>query len=162
MDFGNIGENIPFVLMIVGLILLQFFLRRRRSSETNPQEIAQSLLSEVKLNLRLAEVFTFHWQAKKFLTTNWQINKNKLDFLDQSLQGTLSDAFTIAEDFNQQIAAAKKYKSASYMASVDVGKLKGTLTKSEQGLEQWLQAKGGATEPPVKVPGVFDDWLGRG
>ena len=129
--------------------------------ETRPQEVTEGLLSEVRLNLRLAEIFTFSHRARKFMTTTWQINKNKLDFLDQSLQITLSDAFTMAEDFNQQISAAKKYKSTSYLASIDVDKLKDKLTKSQEGLEEWLQAKVGTTEPSVKIPGVFDDWLGK-
>jgi len=162
MDFGDIGGNIPIIVTIIGLILLQFFLRRKRTLETTPREIAQSLLSEVRLNLRLVEVFTFHWRAKKFITATWQRSKNKLDFLDQSLQITLSDAFTMTEDFNQQIGAAKKYKSTSYMASVDMDKLKVTLTKSEQGLEQWLTSEVGTTEPSTKHPGIFDDWTGRG
>ncbi len=161
MDFGNIGDNIPFIIMVVGLILLQFFLRRKHTRETKPQDITEGLLSEVRLNLRLAEVFTFSHRASKFMTTTWQINKNKLDFLDQPLQVTLSDAFTMAEDFNQQIAAARKYKSTSYLASIDVDKLKGKLTKSEQGLEQWLQSEVGTTETPVKIHGIFDDWLGK-
>ena len=161
MDFGDIGGNIPIIVTIIGLIVLQFFLRRKRTLETTPREIAQSLLSEVRLNLRLTEVFTFSYRTSKFMTTSWQINKNKLDFLNQSLQVALSDAFTMAEDFNQQIAAAKKYKSTSYMASVGVDKLKDKLTKSREGLEEWLQAKVGTIEPSVKIPGVFDGWLGR-
>ena len=30
MDFGNMGENLPILLVVIGLILLQFFLRRGR------------------------------------------------------------------------------------------------------------------------------------
>ena len=161
MDFGDIGENIPVIAMVIGLILLQFFLRRRRPQEVTHQGIAQNLLAEVRLNHRIAEAYTLGGKTRKFMTTSWQRYKNKLDFLDQSLQVTLSDAFTMAEDFNQQIAAAKKYKSTSYMASVNVDKLKGPLTKSEEGLGQWLQSKGGTTEPPLTIPGMFDDLLGK-
>ncbi len=161
MDFGNIGGNIPLIVMIVGIILLQFFLRRKHSRETKPQEITEGLLSEVRLNIRLAEVFTYSGQPRKFMTTTWQINKNKLDFLGQPLEGTLTEAFTMAEDFNQQMSAARKHKSTSYLASIDANKLKDKLTKSQEGLEEWLQAKTGTKEPSVKIPGVFDDWLGK-
>ncbi|MFC2056931.1 hypothetical protein ACFLTO_05135 [Chloroflexota bacterium] len=161
MDFGNIGENVPAVVMIVGLIVVQFFLRRKHKVETKPQEITEGLLSEARLNLSLCEIFTFSHRTRKFTTTTWQINKNKLDFLNQSLQVTLSDAFTMAEDFNQQISAAKKYKSTSYLAIIDVDKLKDKLTKSQEGLEEWLQATVGTTEPSMKIPGVFDDLLGK-
>lgn len=162
MDFGDISGNIPIIALVIGLILLQFFLKRRRSPETKPREIAQIMLSEARLNLRLAEVFTFSHRASKFITASWQINKNKLDFLDQSLQVALSDAFMMAEDFNQRIATAKKYKSTSYMAGIDVDKLKRILAKSLEGLEEWLQEETETTEPPLKIPGIFGDWTGKG
>jgi hypothetical protein len=162
MDFGDIGENIPIIAIIIGLILLQFFLRRRRAPATTQQGIVQNLLAEVRLDLKLTEVFNFSQQARKFMTTSWQLHKSKLDFLDQSLQSTLSDAFTMAEDFNQQIAAAKKYKSTSYLASIDVDKLKDKLTKSREGLEEWLLSKVETKEPSPKYPGIFDDWTGKG
>ncbi len=159
MDFRDPG-NILFIAIIVGLLLLQFFLRRRRSPQATQQQIVQNLLPEVRFNLRLAEVLTLDWQAKKFMTTNWKINKNKLDFLDQSLQATLTDAYTIAEDFNQQLGIAKKYKSSGYLANIDLAKLKEKLTKSREGLEAWLLSKTGTKEPPPKYPSITDFLFG--
>lgn len=161
MDFGDISENIPIIALIIGLILLQFFLRRRRSPVTTQTQIVQNLLSEVRLNLRLAEILVSGEQIKRLLTTSWKINRNKIEFLEQSLQVNLTDAFTIAEDFNQQVAASKKYKSLSYIASIDAEKLKDKLTKSKEGLEEWLFSKTGTKEPIQKSPGIFDDLLGR-
>ena len=160
MDFGDIGENLPFIALIIGLILLQFFLRRRRSPETTQERIAELLASEVRVNLRLAEVLAAGEPIKRFITTNWRINKNKVDFFEQALQVALTDAFTIAEDYNQQVNAAKKFKSAGYIASIDVEKLKDKLTKSKEGLEQWFLSKTGSKEPPPKTPGMFDSLLG--
>jgi len=162
MDFGDIGANVPLIVGVIILILAQFFLRRRRKPATTHKEIAQSLLSEVKLNQALVESFHLRQKPKKFETVSWRMNKTKLDFLDQALQVVLSDAFMIAEDFNQQIEAAKKYKSASYMVNVDTGKLKGPFTKSQQGLEQWLLSTAETKESPPKSPGLFDDFLGGG
>lgn len=155
-------ENLPLVLIVIGLILLLSFFRRGRRAETKPVEIVQRLLAEVRLNLRLTEIFTPTSRMSRFMTTSWQINKNKLDFMDQPLQVTLSEAYTMAEDFNQQITAAKKHRSANYMASVDTRKLKEKLIKSREGLEEWLNSKVGTTELPWKIPGIFDDWLGKG
>lgn len=154
------GINVPLIVAIIGIILLQFFLRRRRKPETTSRDIAQSLLSEVRLNLGLVEAFLFHWRAKKFELASWQRNKTKLDFLDHPLQVVLSDAFTMAEDFNQQIEAAKKHKSASYMASLNVDKLRKPLTKSKEGLEEWLQSTVVGKEPPTQYPGLFDTLFG--
>jgi len=160
MDFGDIGENIPIIALIIGLILLQFFLRRRRSPATTQTQVVQTLLSEVRLNLRLAEVMISGEQIKRLITTNWKINRNKIEFLDQSLQGNLTDAFMIAEDFNQQVATSRKYKSTSYIANIDALKLKNKLTKIKEGLEQWLLSKTGTREP-VEKTGMFDDLIGR-
>ena len=154
-------ENLPIVLIAIGVILLLSFFRRGRRAETKPLEITQRLLSEVRLNLRLTEIFTPTHRMSKFMTAGWQINKTELDFLGQPLQSTLSEAFMMAEDFNQQIAATKKYKSASYLASIDADRLKEKLIKSREGLEGWLQAETGTTEPPLKTPGIFDGWLGK-
>lgn len=160
MDFGAIGENFPIIAGIIGLILLQFFLRRRRKPETTHPEIVQNLLAETRLNQALVEVFLHQQKPKKFMATSWQRNKTKLDFLDQPLQVVLSDAFMMAEDFNLQIAAAKKYKSASYTINLNADKLKELLTKSREGLEEWLSTNMGRREPPPQYPSVFDNVFG--
>ncbi len=162
MDFGNISENLPIIVLVIGFILLQFFLRQRRKPEIAQQEIVQNLLSEVRLDRALVEIFSLRQKPKRFETVRWQMSKTKLDFLDQALQVALTGAFTMAEDFNRQIDAAQKYKSASYLVGIDVAKLKEPLTKSQQGLEEWLMAKTGTKEPFSKYPGIFDGWFGRG
>ena len=158
----NFGEgSLPLILLAIGLILMQFFLRRRRQPEVTQQEIVERLLAEVRLNLSLVEVFYLDSKIRKFETAAWQMNKTKLDFLEHPVQGALADAFRMAEDFNQQIAAAKKHKSASYMINIDANKLKGPLTKSRLGLEEWLLTKIGTKEPRPKYPGIFDDFVGK-
>lgn len=159
MDFGAI--NAPFILVVIGIIVLQIFLMRRRKPEVTQQESVRNLLAEVRMNLGLVEIFRVHQQAKRFEMVSWQRNKTNLDFLDQSLQVVLSDAYMMAEDFNRQIKVAKKYKSASYMVNINIDKLKEPLTKSKQGLEEWLLSKVGTKEPSPKYPGLFDVWFGR-
>jgi len=82
-----------------------------------------------------------------------------VDFLPRTLQDALSTAFTLAEDSNQQIDAAKKYKSTIYLSGVDVHKLEGPLTKSKEGLEEWLKANIQQTGPEAGrrgcLPGGF-------
>ncbi len=160
MDLGDLEGNLPLIIAIIGLILLQFFFSRRRRAKTGPQDIARSLLAEVTLNLALAEIFYAHWRVKRFEIVSWQINKTKIDFLDQPLQTVLSDAFMMAEDLNRQIAAAKKHKLDSYLAGSNTERLKESLSKGQQGLEKWLLPKTGKDEPATKYPGVFDGLLG--
>ena len=160
MDFGDLADNLPVIATIIGLIVLQFVLRRRRSPAKTQQEVVQGLMSEVRLNLRLVDVLIDGEQIKRFIATQWKMNKDKIDFLDQSLQGAITDAFTIAEDYNQQIASAKKYKTVHYIASINEGKMKEKLTRSKEGLEAWLLETTGSTDP-TETSGFFDDLIGK-
>ena len=160
MDFSGIERNLPFIFVIIAVMLLPFFLGRRRRAATMPQEVVRNLLSEVRLNLSLAEVYSLNGRVQRFETVSWRLNKSKLDFLNQALQVALVDAFTMAEDYNQQMDAAKKHRSAGYLVSINIHKLKESLTKSKEGLEQWLLSKVGTKEPPLKSPGLIDGLFG--
>lgn len=139
MDFGETGANAVVILAIVALLVLNIFLKRRRGEKT-PVEMAISLLSEINRNQALAEEFRFELHVSKFQTGSWKRNKDKLDFLDHVLRAAIDESFSMAEGFNQEIAAAKRSKSTSYLSSINVAKLKEPLAKSKQGLEEWLQA----------------------
>ena len=140
MDFFGEDTQWAILIPIIILIVLSFVMRRRRPAEKTDAEIAGTLFLDVNENLKLAESFSFQRRPKKFRTGSWQRNSEKVDFLGASLRSSLADAFGLAEDFNQQIDAAKKYKSTIYLSGVDVRKLEGPLTKSKEGLEEWLKA----------------------
>lgn len=161
MDFGNIKENLPFIIGAIVLVIIQFWLRKRRGPATNQPEVVQNLLAETRLNFRMADAFDFSLRSGRFMTTTWQLNKDKLSFLEAPLQSGVSDAYMMVEDVNRQIAAAKKYKSTSYLISIDKEKLKGLLAKCQEGLEGWLLLKLGTKNPQMKAPGMFDDLLGK-
>lgn len=156
MDFGDISANLPIIIIAVAVIILQFFLRRRPKPEKTPREIAIGLLGEVGRNLNMLESFHAKSRMNKFLIASWLRNKNRIDFLAQELQGNLSDAFLMAEDYNRQMETAKKQRSGIYMATIDVGKIKVPLTKSQEGLERWLADNFGTKEPPVEYPSMTD------
>jgi len=159
MGFGAIMDNLPIILAVLVLLLLQYFFWRPKPERTQ-QEIAHSLLSEVKLNQGVAAIFSLRDKPKKFEVTSWLRNKNRLDFLGESLQSTLVETFAMVEDFNRHIDAAKKQRSTSYMDSFSVDKLKGPLAKSKEGLEEWFLINTGKKEPPLKYPGIFDTLFG--
>ncbi len=159
MDFNTIMEKLPIIAIVLAIVLLQFFLRRRKP-EGAYRETAQSLLAEVKLNQAMAETFHLRQKPKKFETVSWRMNKTKLGFLGESTQRNLSSTFAMVEEFNQQIDAAKKYKTTSYLVSMSADRLKEPLVKSRQGLEDWLLAKVGTIEPTMKYPGMFDGLFG--
>ena len=80
---------------------------------------------------------------KNFKTTTWKRNKDKMDYIDQTLYSTLADAYEIAEGCNREIDAAKKHKSTSYIAGIDTRRLIEPLAKSRQGLEEWIELNKG-------------------
>lgn len=162
MGDGETWGTLPIIIAIIGLVLLQYFFSRRRRSQTVPRDISRNLLSEVMLNQALAGAFSSHWRVKKFETVSWRLNKAKMGFLDQSLQTALSEAFAMIEDFNRQITAAKKYKLDSYLVNINTDKLKKSLTRCQEGLEQWVRTGGERKEPSSKSSSVFDSWLRRG
>jgi len=147
MDFFGEGSQWAILIPIIILIVLSFVMKRRRPAEKTDPEIAGSLFLDVNENLKLAESFSFQRRPKKFRTGSWQRNSEKVDFLDVSLRSSLADAFGLAEGFNQEIESAKKYKSTIYLSGVDVRKLEGPLTKSKEGLEEWLKANIQQTGP---------------
>ena len=158
----DLAGNLPLLLGVVALILFQIFMNRKQKIEKTPPEIVRSLLAEIVQNLDIIEASTIKRKFPKFKTGSWLRNKRRLDFLDESLRTTLSDTFSLVEDMNQQIGAAKMNKSIGALYDVQTDKLQKPLTKSREGLEKWLEANAGGVEPPIKYPSVFDMFMGRG
>lgn len=160
MNWDSFLDNLPLIATVVGILILQFIIRRRRSPGTSEVQIVQGLLSDIRVNLRLVEVLNDGEQIKAFRNTSWKIYGQKIEFLDQSLQSALIDAFEIAEDYNSQVASAKKYKSVNYIASINAGKLEDRLKRCKDELEAWLMKKTGTTDPAGKS-GFLDDLIGK-
>ena len=152
-DWGEIGKVIGYLVPVIIFVLVNVFFRKQREQKRR-LEVVRSLLSEISHNQKLIEAFSLKWQAKKFKTGNWKRNKDKIDYIDQSLHAILAGAYEIVEEFNREIDTAKNYKSASYLASIDMARLNGPLAKSKQGLEEWLEANTGKKEPLPRQHGL--------
>lgn len=140
MDLFGEGSSWAIIIPIIILIVLSIVMRRRRPAEKTESEIVGSLFMDVSENLRLMEKFSYQKRPKKFRIDSWKRNSEKVGFLPETLQNTLSQAFGLVEDFNQQIDAAKKQRANIYLTGVDAHKLEAPLTKSKEGLEQWIRA----------------------
>jgi len=150
---GAIG-NIVLALIIALFIVGNFMLRKRSMEKTQLGKVV-AILAEVNQNLKMADVFSFNLQIKKFKTASWKRNRNKLDFLDSRLQTTLANSFGLAEEFNQQIDLAQKHKSTSYLASIQADKLRNAFTKSQQELGEWFALNKDKKELFPKKRGLF-------
>jgi hypothetical protein len=152
-DWSEIGKVLSYLVPIIILILFNVFFRKQQEQKRR-LTVVRSLLSEIEYNQKHMEAFALQWQTKKFKAGNWKRNKDKMDYIGQSLHATLTGAYEIAEEFNREIDVAKQHKSASYLASIQVDRLREPLAKSKQGLEEWVQLNKGRKEP-VKEGGGF-------
>lgn len=141
-DLGEIGKILAYLVPVIILILVNVVFRKQKEQKTR-LDVVRGLLSEINYNQKLMEAFSYQWQTKKFKTGTWKRNKAKMDYIDQGLRATLAGAYEIADEFNRDIDLAEKRKSASYLASIQVDRLKEPLAKSKQGLEEWLQLNKG-------------------
>jgi hypothetical protein len=140
MDLFGANNQWAIIIPIIILIVLTFVMRRRRPGEKTEQEIVSSLFMDVNENLRLVESFSYQRRPRKFRADSWKRNSEKIGFLSQSLRDTLSGAFTMVEEFNRSIDTAKKQRATIYLTGVDAHKLEAPLTKSREGLEEWIRA----------------------
>ena len=146
-DWEDIGGILTYLVPVLIFILINVFFRKQQEQKRQ-QQVVRSLLSEIDYNQKLMETFLFKWQSKKFKTGTWKSNKDKMDYIDQGLHNILVGAYEIAEEFNSEIETAKKHKSSSYLAGVQVDRLKEPLAKSKQGLKEWLELDKRAKELP--------------
>jgi hypothetical protein len=144
-DLAEIGKILSYLAPVIILILVNVFFRKQQKAKRQQEEV-RSLLSEINYNQKLMEAFLFQRQAKKFKAGSWKRNRDKMDYIDQDLHTTMASAYEIAGEFNREIEAAKKHKSTSYLAGIQVDRLREPLAKSRQGLEEWLQLNKGKKE----------------
>ena len=137
VDWSEIGKIISYLIPVIIFILFNVVFRKHREQQRK-QAVIKGLLSETDYNSKLIESFSMKSQMKKFKTTTWKRNKDKMDYIDQSLYSTLADAYEIADGFNREIDAARKHKSSSYVAGINASRLIGPLAKSKRGLEEWM------------------------
>ena len=137
---GSFWENFGLLIPIIIIIIFGILMKRRRGGKSR-LEVAVGLLSEVNHNLKAIDTVSSDWQVKKkFKIRNWNRNQDKIDFLDEELQDNLSSAFSLAEGYNNKIDEAKQHKSTSYLAAIQPDKMREPLTKSKDGLTEWVQA----------------------
>ena len=153
MDYGLLAVVLSLVLVVA---LFSFI--RGRGGVTQRPETVQLVLYDVKINQALVEVFHIQEKPRKFEKSNWDINKRKIGFLDESLKETLNMAFGMVEEINQDIKLAKKNKT-SYQ-SIDVSRLADPLATCRKGLEDWMMENVGTTELPIKYPSIWDTFFG--
>jgi hypothetical protein len=124
------------LLLMLGLSIVLQVVRMRRA----PLGRAVGILSNIKHNERLCENFSFHRSVGRMKTSAWQKNKDRVEFLPQELWTRLSQLFEMVGEVNELIDAAIRHKSDSYMAAIDISKLKTPLATCREQLQEWVYA----------------------
>ena len=130
----NILIGVALFLML-GLSVVFQILRTQRA----PLRRVVGILSNVIKNEKFVENFSFHRSMGKLKAGAWKKNKDKINFLPQDMRTELSKLFEMVEEVNERIDAAIKYKSDSYMAGIDISKLKEPLARNKEQLQEWVQ-----------------------
>jgi hypothetical protein len=154
----NLGSWLLVGSLLVILVL--FTLLRPRAGARKYPEIVQSLIFDVKINIVLAETFKQRPKPKLFEHNNWEINKNKIGFLTETLKEMLKQAFGLVDEYNVELKAAKKNKSESYK-NLDLTKFKELLDKCLKDLEDWMIDHTGQKELPLKYPSIWNIFFGE-
>lgn len=141
-DWGEIGKVLSYLIPVMMFILFNVLFRKQKEQQRQ-LTVVKSLLSEINYNQKLMESLSLRSQTKRFKTATWKRNKNKMDYIDQSLYSTLANAYETADGFNREIDAAKKYKSTSYLVGINANTIREPLAKSKQGLEEWIELNKG-------------------
>ena len=154
MDYGFLIVIVP-ILIVVALLS---FLRGRGSVRRHP-EIVQLIRNDVKMDQALVAVFHLREKPKQFERNNWELYKNNVGFLGESLNETLRLTFSMVEDLNQEIKLAKKNKMSHQ--GINVTNLTEPLAACLKGLEDWMIENLGTTEPPTKYPSLLGTFFGQ-
>ena len=147
--------SIALLALLVIMVVANVFLKGRKM-EKSPVGKMMVIYMELNSNKRTLESFGATRHYKKFKTGAWKRNRDKLDFLPYELQTSLADAFDMAEDYNQRIVAASKFGSQSYMAGIDVEKMRKPFEQTVQEIYAWIQENMDDPElAPKKKRGMF-------
>jgi len=161
MELSDTAVNIILGVVVVLLLVANFFVRKRKMEKTTLGMIV-TVLDELRYNEKLTGEFSFHRSIQKFRTSHWNKNKNRLDFIPTEVMVRMGKAFDLSDDVNGRINAARKYGSDSYMAAVNVEKMKKPIAEAREALGNWLEENIDDPELQPKKRGMFGGLFGGG
>ena len=138
MELSETALNILLGLGVLVLMVVNFIIRKKKSEGT-PLGMVVTILEELRFNDKHTEDFSYHRSFGKFRTSNWNKYKVRLAFIPTNVMMTVSKAMDMCDEVNERISTAKRYGSDSYMAAIDVEKLKKPVEGAKDMLYNWLQ-----------------------
>jgi hypothetical protein len=157
-------DSSSWILIVTfGIIVVLFMLLRPRSNPRKYPEIVQFILYDIKLNQALTDTFLQRDKLRTFECNNWEINKTKVGFLTETQKELLKETFTLVDELNVGIKAAKKGRTDLYkkIGQTELSKLKELLDRCQQELESWMITNVGQKELPLKYPSLLGLFFGE-
>jgi hypothetical protein len=150
----GLATNILIGVAMVALLGLSIGLQVVRTRRA-PLGKVVSILSSIKYNVKLCENFSYHRSVGRLKSKAWEKNQDKVLFLPQSLRDDLVRLFEIVAEINERIDAAIRYQSDSYMAAIEIDKLKEPLARCQEKLTEWVYENMNNPEYLPKKRGLF-------
>jgi len=158
----NSGSWILIFTLIVIFVL--FSLLRKRGGPTKYPEYVQSVIWDIRLNQAIVSSFFKRAELKlkprRFESTNWMLNKNRVTFLNESLKNDLNEIFDMVAQYNQDLKVSWKTNPESY-GNIDLSHFKELLDRSREALEEWMVENYGQKEYSPKPTGISGLFFGE-
>ncbi|OGO20977.1 MAG: hypothetical protein A2144_08885 [Chloroflexi bacterium RBG_16_50_9] len=138
MQLSETAINVIFLVAIVLLLAFSFYIRIRRMKRSALGRVA-TILGDLNKNQKLVDDFSYHHAVKGFRTRAWKKNKDTIEFIPENVRIKLAKVFEMSDEVNDRIKSAKRVKSDSYMAGIDLSRLKTPLAEARQQLREWVQ-----------------------
>lgn len=147
-------------ILLVLSLAYNIYTRIRRQMRS-PLGRVISIHGNIKKNEKLVDNIAFHSGMERLKTAAWTQNKDEMGFLPEGLRTMLSQTFQMCDEVNVKIDDARRLKSNSYMAGVDVSRLKEPLARSRKGIKDWvLENMHNPEYSPKRRRTLFDSLFG--
>jgi hypothetical protein len=133
---GGAGSTVLIIVVLVLGIALSFGLQFWRMSRS-PMGKVLRITSNIKFDEKLSREFGYS-RVRKFKTGAWMKNKEAVGFLPEGLIVEMDKLFYQLAEINDRIDSAMKFRSNSYLASIDADQLTEPLSECRDQLQGWI------------------------
>ena len=86
----------------------------------------------------MSDNFSYSRNIGRLRTGSWEKYREKMTYLPSELHKELTRLFDIVADINMRIDEARRHQSDSYMAAIEIDKLKQPIETCRAQLEEWI------------------------
>lgn len=153
----GVGSTVLFgvvMFLLLGMAVGIQIWRTRRA----PLGKVVSILSSIRYNQKLCANFSYHRSVGRMKAKAWEKHRDRVTFLPDELYDELSKLFDKVAEINENIDAAIKHQSDSYMSAVDVDRLEAPLETCREQLQAWIYENMNNPAYLPKKRSLFQRW----